>query len=346
MARDICQKTMTLPDSSGFLKALAGIQIAVYKRGTDDLATIYRRVTGTTEGPAPEIGASGTNPFITGATGAVEFWVEQGQYDIDITDTQVPARITPRSGSNRVGFEAMPAGAGGLPTSILAEDGELGIGFLADEVIRQMLPIGGQINWFRPSSSVPLPDGFVVPIGQTLASDQHQFAGVSGAVTLPDLRNVFILGASTSVTDGSGARQGDTAAEAPGIRGSGGSNAAKNFGHTHGVPGVDHLHFTTTPDHLHGPPSVSAGMGTASRGSPNGYAAGGGESVAFTNHVHGISASASYTGASDRGLGAWSGGADRSLNTTTNSISWTSNPGTDFRPRFYGLLRIMKVKRS
>ena len=117
MPRDIYEKTIALPDATGVIKALQGVELTVYLAGTTTLATIYQRRTGVTQGPAPETGATGgPNPFITSISGAVEFWAEGPiEYDVKYRDTLVPARITERTR----GWNAMPVGDASIPASML-----------------------------------------------------------------------------------------------------------------------------------------------------------------------------------------------------------------------------------
>ena len=63
-------------------------------------------------------------------------------------------------------------------------------------------PIGTTFAFIRPTTDVPIPDGCVVCIGQTLTPEEHSFPNISGSVTLPDLRNVFILGADSTYSIG------------------------------------------------------------------------------------------------------------------------------------------------
>jgi len=353
--------TIAQADATGALKALSGIQISVYQRDTTTPVQIFRARAGATQGPATEAGASGgPNPFITGATGQVEFWAEgPAELDIAIQDTQAPARITTRT----MGWNALPAAFGSFPTAMLAGDASLGLGSLGTDVIRQTIQIGQVIDWWRPNVNVPLPSGFEICDGHVVPAGQHEFAGIlTSPVTLPDLRNVFILGADVTKGQAAGANQGNAGTDAPGIAGTGGSNAAKNFAHGHGVPGVDHAHLL--PDHAHGVGSLYAGSHTHTGGSLYvtghtrvfGPSYGGGEAGAFANSISGIGGgNVDYSG--NLGIGGatagsgnyWSYGAQNgaaALNTATNSTTWTADPGSDVRPRFYGLLKLMKVRRS
>jgi len=93
-----------------------------------------------------------------------------------------------------------------------------------------ILPIGMMVAWVRPSEAVPIPTGFALCDGTTLGAASHDFTG-GGNVTLPDMRNRFILGADQSITIGQAGvaitdPEIDGAAGAPGPSGTGGSNTA------------------------------------------------------------------------------------------------------------------------
>ena len=376
MARDVYGMTVTMPvvidAASGpditALTPLSNVTVAVYLRGTTTAVQIFQRPTGATEGPTPESGASGgPNPFITGTSGNVEFWAEgPAELDVVLTDNVTPARTPKRT----FGWNVFPAAAGSLPTTALAKDAAIGVTSMGPDVLRQMIQIGQVIDWWRPNDSVPLPAGFVVCDGTAVPAGQHEFPGVSGSVNVPDLRNRMILGADPTKVWATGANQGDASTDAPAIAGTGGSNAAKNFAHGHGVPGVSHQHYVRVPDHLHSAGSLattdhlhlipSVGTGASNSNTPGGLGSGSWASGAYYNHAHSIGQY--WSGASDRGLyvggntGACTAGstglyvysdaANVSLNTATNSLTWTVDPGTDVRPRFYGLLKLMKVRRS
>lgn len=160
-------------------------------------------------------------------------------------------------------------GSGGIAegaiTSTHIFPGALGTVTLDDESVTQAklaqgarVPIGAVIDWFRPANTVPVPTGFVICTGQTLAAEDHDFP-VGGAVTIPDLRNAFVLGADSTKAQNAAAAGNDAATGGPGVGGTGGSNThtltvAQLANHNHtfrsapigggvpvGVEGVEHL---------------------------------------------------------------------------------------------------------
>src|SRR4051794_11823836 len=83
------------------LEPLESVEIDVYVGGSygtggQQRVTIYQDDTTNAIGPVPGISASGTGPFTTGTTGAVEFWVPAGRYDIRIRDLSGGNRIAER----------------------------------------------------------------------------------------------------------------------------------------------------------------------------------------------------------------------------------------------------------
>jgi hypothetical protein len=355
---------MTQRDSvSGMLKALEGIRVYVYKKDTTTIVDIFQRRSGASAGPAPETGATGgPNPFVTGPSGEIEFWCEgPAEFDVYIEDTIAPARIAART----MGWNAVTAADASIPTAKLALDASLPLGAMSPAVMRQMHQIGEVIDWWRPNATVPLPSGFEICDGHSVPAGQHDFAGMSAqAVNMPDLRNMFILGADSTKTHAAAAGQGNTAAEAPGIAGTGGSNAKKSLAHGHGIPAYDHTHNVGLPNHQHSGAGLAASDHSHAWGAWSGMSGGdtinrasGGAAFERTwNHQH-------YTGgqtggATALGVGGYTapGGAATVGSTgvvggaaaqATNSTTWTGgDPGDDLRPRFIGLLKLMKVRYS
>lgn len=222
MARDIYETIIAITDAGNDLNPLSGVKVTVVPRGAADdpvnAVDIFQADTGISKGPSPATGATGTNPFTTGATGLVRFWAEgPAELDVIFDDTNVPARI-----SDRIGWNAVPAKSGSMATSILAPDGGIKLSMLGAEVKRQLTQIGEVIEWWRPSDVVPVPAGFEICDGHSVT--QHDFVGFSGSITLPDLRHTFVLGADPTKTQGTASAADDVATGGPGIGGTGGSN--------------------------------------------------------------------------------------------------------------------------
>lgn len=371
MARDLYQNTMAVADATGTLKALAGIQVFVYTQGTQVTVPIYSARTGASQK---------SNPIVTDATGLVEFYADMGEYDIRSKDTNVTPRIADRT----VQWNSTSGADGGIPTGKLAGDAGLALTSLAADILRQVTPIGQVIEWWRPDDTFPVPAGFEICDGRTITAANHDF-GTGSSITLPDLRNTFILGADAAKSGAASGTNGNTSAEAPGIRGAGGSNAVLNLAHTHTIP--DHTHSGTTGsngflDHFHtGTTNVensSLSHGHAmplwapGRNGGNGWGyvdstnlgTGGGSTVtpAFSlgtapkvadvsavssggppAHTHNFSTTGPSNGLIHTHAVTVGSGSDASTNPATSSgLSAT----TDHRPRYVGLLRLMKVKRS
>lgn len=90
------------------------------------------------------------------------------------------------------------------------------------------VPLGALFPFYRPDISVSLPSDAVVADGSTLNDTQHDFG--TGDVTIPDLRNRFILGADPGKDVGESAADAgsvgaDAASGAPGPQATGGTNA-------------------------------------------------------------------------------------------------------------------------
>jgi hypothetical protein len=321
MARDHHNDVVGLAENDAQAKPvyrpLSNIQVSVYLPGTTTLTTIYQARTGASQK---------SNPFTTVAGGVVEFWAEYGEYDIKFHDLNVPARI----GDKTIGWNAINAGTGATPSNKIAADGGLPWTALDGVAVRQAVPIGAVIEWWRPASTVPVPAGYAICDGQSVGSAAHDF-GTGGTVVLPDLRNVFILGANSSNADGSAGTTTPGAANAPGIRGTGGAHQ-KSFQHIHTVSAHSHGAATGTAGaHTHS--VVVTGNTGGAVGSADGIGLAGG--LAPHHHAITMGGAAASAGAHAHVIGSESP-------STTSALSATE----DIRPVYVGLLRIMKIKRN
>ena len=355
MARGIYTNVIAKADAAGLLSALSNVQVTVRLTSNGSIATIYRARTGATQGPTPGSGATGTNPFTTGASGTAEFWLDAGEYDIQVHDLQAPPRVADYT----LGFQCVPAAAAGIPSALVAADAGLQLGAFSAAIMRQYVPLGTVIEWWRPSSSFDAgggagnpPPGWEICDGRSIAEANHDF-GAIGAVALPDLRNAFVLGADISKAHGASATANSNSATAgPGITGAGGAHSINMTlpSHKHGVGTLttaaagSHHHGTITGaddrNHTHAYTftqtydlNAQGGLVQAVNADYIGTQTGG-ES---TNHWHSISSDGSHGHTMQGEIG----------NTASSSGDSSYNAGAqDLRPRYVGLLKLMKVKRS
>jgi hypothetical protein len=119
------------------------------------------------------------------------------------------------------------------------------------KIADNVLPLGSVIDWYRVTSGTFVPTGWAVCDG-TAWNDIDNHMGASKAKltsgNIPNLIGKFTVGARLTVASGGSGGAADTApstngdayANAPGIGGTGGSNAAINLAHTHTVAGHGH----------------------------------------------------------------------------------------------------------
>ena len=307
MARSQYSEVVTFVDA-GVLKPANNARVSVYDQGTTTLVTIY-----TTRGA----GTTKSNPFTTDSTGTAEFWAEWGEYDIKYEDLNVPARF----GTKTFGWSSTSGVDDAVPLEAL------------DAVTdRQFAPIGAVINWWRPNNTVTLPTGWVACDGTTYGSSLHDF-GTGASITVPDLRNKFVLGANAATTDGDPAGTGDSSSAAPGIRGTGASHS-RNLAHTHGITG-ESPGTNSTGSHLHGFAGDTS-QNSLVFGQAQAYSSGTAQKI-IGMHTH------SYNGSTDM---------QGSHSHTVNSHSHGGATGSggsasqDIKPLYVGLLFIIKIKRS
>lgn len=216
-------------------------------------------------------------------------------------------------------------------------------------------PIGTIVSWFRPSDSIAIPTNWHVCDGTVLTTGQHNFPGISGSVTLPDLRNRFILGADSTLTSGTpaanvGTAGIDTASGAPGQSTLGGSNqiiqtTAQMVSHNHVFTGnapASHNHtFTgsTLAPHNHETPDISAANDHKGGGGDKALVDIGGITGAtdFYETV-GVVVSSTSAGTPTGTIGQTVGGTPSG---TISSVG--SGSPMDNRPHWIGLIFICKV---
>lgn len=124
-------------------------------------------------GPDGATGASG-NEF----AGVASSWLGYGDaIPSQATDTQYP-------GTTNAGYEV--------------QSGRRTLYSIVSGLNYNDVPLGAVVTWWRPSSSISIPDGWVPCDGRTLSADQHSYP-FAGTITVPDLRNKFVIGADAAV---------------------------------------------------------------------------------------------------------------------------------------------------
>lgn len=170
MARDFYQSTIVLRNEDGVLVPLSGVEITVQHLDGSP-ATIYQARTGASQGPTANSGATnGPNPFITGPSGAVEFWADgPEEYNILIEDTQGPPRIVARTD----GWNAWPAADGVVTLAMLAAEIEAAYdaAYLPQDAVAEFwvghsLLVPGEVR--VPGSGVDVIPKFFIPRAPTL----------------------------------------------------------------------------------------------------------------------------------------------------------------------------------
>lgn len=344
MYKDVITDTVVDAGGNSLLAVLENVQVGVYAGGTygtpeETAATVYQASTGAAQGPAPGAAASGgPNPFTTGPSGSAEFFLDPGKYDVVYTDTQAPARFAERV----LSFDSVPGDAGGIPSALISGDGNLDLDALGAAIMRQVVPIGTVLDWWRPDNTVAVPAGFEIADGHLVLAADHDF-GTGGDINVPDCRNKFKLGANIANPDAAQGTLADTAVAAPGIRGSGGS------------------HTQTTPAHYHGKGTLNVSASGAHGHSDSGHSHGAADGSFFftssANPPHPVDIGGFYSSGTSTTA---TGNAAISSNNThvhtsanfagsvgnTSGVSGDSAITADGRPLYIGLLQIVKVKHA
>ena len=346
MYKDVATDIIVDAGGNSLLAVLQNVQVAVYEGGTfgtagETAAPIYQAATGAAQGPSPGAAASGgPNPFTTGSSGSIEFFLDPGKYDIVYTDTQAPARFAQRV----LSFDSVPGDAGGIPSALIAGDGSLDLDALGAAIMRQVVPIGTVLDWWRPDNTVAVPAGFEIADGHLVLAANHDF-GTGGDINVPDLRNKFKLGANIANPDAAAGTLADTAAAAPGIRGSGSSHVVTVPSHYHGKGTISvsasGAHGHTDSGHSH-PPGSGNSFATLSAANQHPFTAPfpGGYGGSDTN-----TAAASAVISSNNTHAHTSGNFAGSVGDTAG-VNGDAAITTDGRPQYVGLLQIIKVKHA
>lgn len=292
----------------------------------------------------------------TDANGAPNrFWVWDGSTDkFSHTDLQ----------NN---WDTLDSVIGGPSTWPTARGPSAGVFGEIASVSSDLCPLGSVIAWWRPSSAVSLPSGWAPCDGRTIAPGGHSYG--SGSLTVPDLRNAFVLGSLSPDAvgypgDGTTGAATNNATDAPSINGRAGSNAPNN--HTHTIPHHYHIHA-----HWH-EFNGSTGDGSGNPAVPIGSGSNSASQRTHTHTIDGMTSSARPPGSStgqttlqehtslpvvntggtmnvsnrdNPQSGDNVNSADAS-NLSSTVLMTTNGASYDPRPRYVGLLYIVKVKRN
>ena len=231
--RDFYRDTVVMTDpSTGALMSLAGVEVFVYNAGTSVRATIFQGREGAAELP---------NPFTTTVDGLVEFYAEEGRYDVQYKDTVSP----PRTGEIIKLWNAV--------------DPVVDSGDLDPTVVTFLVPVG----LLAPFAGANAPTGWKIcdgsPINRVDFAALFSVIGVTygagngtSTFNLPDLRGRVSVGAGTAVGDAT------ATVKARGVPGgaekhllTGPESGTAIHGHGHGLSasgGGSHGHTITVND--------------------------------------------------------------------------------------------------
>lgn len=194
------------------------------------------------------------------------------------------------------------------------------------------VPLKSIIMYHADTTNEPIPSSYEACDGRLLGIGTHDIGGGTSTYQLPDLRNRFILGAD--ITKGVGVTGGltDAAADAPGPKATSGANSASlSIGnlpaHSHTVTGTPSLTGTpsiTDPGHTHGGGNYLHSGGIASVSVGAAY-----DANPIPSATTGITVGIGSLVAGIGSLGTANTGAGTAL---------------DIRPRYYGLVFLMKVR--
>lgn len=145
----------------------------------------------------------------------------------------------------------MPTNFGNLPSNApISGDGLADTTVTAAKLADDVLPLGSVIDWYRPTTSTAVPTGWAICDGTAWSSIDNSMGAAKAQLTtgnIPDLIGKVTVGARLTTTaggatpaDGTASSNGNAYANAPGIGGTGGSNAAINLAHTHSIPAHGH----------------------------------------------------------------------------------------------------------
>lgn len=193
--------------------------------------------------------------------------------------------------------------------------------------------------WVPTDSALPVASAWVVMQGQVLTPTEHSFFGV-GTVTIPDMRNKFVIGADAFNPYGSTGLPSSLSSAAPGMGGHVGSNEPHDASHTHVIAGHSHLmgahehvasHLHSVSGHQHSIPLRSV----LHQESPN--------TVHEERGGFGLTNSSQSKDTTYASLTTTHGLATQMIGYNATQISSTAVGELDVRPAHVGLVYMLKV---
>lgn len=194
------------------------------------------------------------------------------------------------------------------------------------------VPLRATLMFHMDSGAEAIPTGWAVCNGQVIAAANHDLGG--GDYTMPDFRNRFILGADPTKAVGNAGGTGNTSTDAPGPKGVAGSQShtisiAELPAHTHSdgtLTVVSHSHGGGS--HSHSYSDYYGGTnGVNQAPTPEGW-------FPFSQNFE--------MGRNTGSSGVIISAEAPDVTGATGSVG--SGTAIDNRPRFYGIVIIMKVK--
>lgn len=209
--RDVFQKVIADRADDNALIALSNVEITVANGGTwgtggQTLNSPYQDPTSGARGPAPTSDAtSGPNPFITGPSGLVEFWMPAGFYDIHIRDLNPGgARIPERT----IQWNAAPMQDRAVPSGKISQLSKSDL----QSIVQQMLWDTGDVKeTAKAVAAGSEPAGWLLCDGRAVSRSTYAalYAALGGATSphgqgdgsttfnLPDYQGRLLVGRGT-----------------------------------------------------------------------------------------------------------------------------------------------------
>lgn len=248
------------------------------------------------------------------------------------------------------GYVASDDPAGGPVIPVASSNSKLNRGF--NPLFSSNVPVGDVIDyWVPPGGIFSVPDGWMLCDGSVVPSGSHEFGPFD--VTLPDLRDRYIIGANPSSIYGSESSATDSTTGAPGISGGKATHFNQSYiSHSHTVAEHSHVashrhsmasHYHNLPTHTH--TSATLNWDRAPTGT---YKSGvffdtlaiqdtQASSMTYAGWLKTVpSDAANYTN--------YTGWVNPSTDSIGAGVASTLFDGQDLRPWFIGFAKIIKVK--